>query len=115
MMRALVWIVEETWQATVAAAAAFLPAVTVVTLLHVRACDAQTVARGARHGLLGRSGRPLTGKPTPVITQGHIRDPGRRPGSRIRREFLASLMTTVDDTDRPVLRAAIRAGLCRAG
>jgi hypothetical protein len=83
MMRALVWIVEETWQATVAAAAAFLPADAGVTLLHVRAGDAQTVARGARHGPLGRSRRPLTGKPTPVITQGHIRDPGRRPGSPI--------------------------------
>jgi nucleotide-binding universal stress UspA family protein len=57
MMRALVWIVAETWQATVAAAAAFLPADADVTLLYVRS-DAETVARGARSALLGRSRRP---------------------------------------------------------
>lgn len=53
-MRALVWIVEETWKATVTAAAAFLPADAEVTLLHVRASDAETVARGTRYALLGR-------------------------------------------------------------
>jgi len=56
-MRALVWIVEETWHATVAAAAAFLPADADVTLLYVRS-DAETLARGARYALLGRSPRP---------------------------------------------------------
>jgi nucleotide-binding universal stress UspA family protein len=53
-MRALVWIVEDTWRATVAAAAAFLPADAEITLLHVAASEAEAVARGARHGLLGR-------------------------------------------------------------
>ncbi len=48
-MRVLGWIVEETWQA---AAAAFLPADADITLLHVRASDAEAVARCA---LLGRS------------------------------------------------------------
>jgi nucleotide-binding universal stress UspA family protein len=57
-MRALVWIVAETWQATVAGAATFLPAGADVTLLHVTASDAQTVARGARDALLGRPHRP---------------------------------------------------------
>jgi nucleotide-binding universal stress UspA family protein len=57
-MRALVWIVEETWQATVAAAATFLPTGADITLLHVRASDAETVARGARDALLGRPHRP---------------------------------------------------------
>jgi nucleotide-binding universal stress UspA family protein len=56
-MRAVVWIVEETWQATVAAAAAFLPAGADITLLHVRAGDAEAVARGARYALLGRPRR----------------------------------------------------------
>jgi nucleotide-binding universal stress UspA family protein len=54
MMRALIWIVEETWQATVAAAAAFLPTGTDVTLLYVRAADTETIARAARDALLGR-------------------------------------------------------------
>jgi nucleotide-binding universal stress UspA family protein len=66
-MRVLVWIVEETWQATVAAAAAFLPAGADVTLLHVRASDAETVARGARYALLGRSRRPAA-EPLDVIS-----------------------------------------------
>jgi nucleotide-binding universal stress UspA family protein len=57
MMRALIWIVEETWQATVAAAAAFLPTGADITLLHVRASDTETVARGARDALLGRPHR----------------------------------------------------------
>jgi nucleotide-binding universal stress UspA family protein len=57
-MRILIWIVEETWKATVDAAATFFPADADVTLLHVRASDADAVARGARHGLLGRPRRP---------------------------------------------------------
>jgi nucleotide-binding universal stress UspA family protein len=60
-MRVLVWIVEETWLATAAAAAASLPADADVTLLHVRESDAETVARGARYALLGRSRRPADG------------------------------------------------------
>lgn len=56
-MRVLVWIVEETWRATVAAAAAFVPADASVTLLHVRASDAEAVAHGARYALLGRPRR----------------------------------------------------------
>jgi nucleotide-binding universal stress UspA family protein len=56
-MRALVWIVEETWKATAAAAATLLPSDADVTLLYVRPSDAETVARGARYGLLGRSRR----------------------------------------------------------
>jgi nucleotide-binding universal stress UspA family protein len=53
-MRALVWIVEDTWQATVAEAAAFLPGSAEVTLLHVASTEAEAAARAARHGLLGR-------------------------------------------------------------
>ena len=53
-MRALVWIVEDTWEATVAEAAGFLPADAEITLLHVAPEDVETLAAGARHGLLGR-------------------------------------------------------------
>ena len=53
-MRALVWIVEDTWEATVAEAAAFLPADAEVTLLHVAPSDVETLAEGSRQGLLGR-------------------------------------------------------------
>jgi nucleotide-binding universal stress UspA family protein len=63
-MRALVWIVEDTWEATVAEAAAFLPADAEVTLLHVAPGDVEQVAEGTRHGLLGRA-RRHPGPPTP--------------------------------------------------
>ena len=62
-MRALVWIVEDTWEATVAEAAAFLPADAEVTLLHVAPGDVETLAEGSRHGLLGRRRHP--GPPEP--------------------------------------------------
>jgi nucleotide-binding universal stress UspA family protein len=58
LMRALVWIVEDTWEATVAEAAAFLPDDAEVTLLHVASTEAEAVARAARHGLLGRKPPP---------------------------------------------------------
>jgi nucleotide-binding universal stress UspA family protein len=53
-MRALVWIVEDTWQATVAQSATYLPADADITLLHVADTEVEAVARAARHGLLGR-------------------------------------------------------------
>jgi nucleotide-binding universal stress UspA family protein len=66
-MRALVWIVEDTWEATVAEAAAFLPADAEITLLHVAPEDVETLAAGARHGLLGRPRHhPPPGPPPPV-------------------------------------------------
>jgi nucleotide-binding universal stress UspA family protein len=68
-MRALVWIVAETWQATVAAAAAFLPAEADVTLLYVRS-DAETLARGARSALLGRSRHPVAEALDAISEQG---------------------------------------------
>jgi nucleotide-binding universal stress UspA family protein len=57
-MRALVWIVEDTWQATVAQAAAYLPVDAEITLLHVADSDPEAVARMARRSLLGRPHPP---------------------------------------------------------
>jgi nucleotide-binding universal stress UspA family protein len=62
-MRALVWIVEDTWEATVAEAAAYLPADAEVTLLHVAPADVEMLAAGARHGLLGRRHHPVPPAP----------------------------------------------------
>ena len=64
-MRAFVWIVEDTWEATVAEAAAFLPADADVTLLHVAPEDVEDLAEGSRHGLLGRR------RPPPPPPGGH--------------------------------------------
>jgi nucleotide-binding universal stress UspA family protein len=64
-MRALVWLIEDTWQATVAEAAAFLPRDAEVTLLHVASTEPETLARAARRGLLGRH-QPPTAAPEPL-------------------------------------------------
>jgi nucleotide-binding universal stress UspA family protein len=53
-MRALIWIVEETWRSTVGAAAKYVPSTAEVTLLHVAPIEAETVARAGWQGLLGR-------------------------------------------------------------
>jgi hypothetical protein len=57
-MRALVWIIEDTWEVTVAEAAQFLPGDADITLLHVASTEPETVARAARRGLLGRHPPP---------------------------------------------------------
>jgi nucleotide-binding universal stress UspA family protein len=57
-MRALVWIIEDTWQATIDDAAQFLPGDAEITLLHVASTEPETVARAARRGLLGRHPPP---------------------------------------------------------
>jgi nucleotide-binding universal stress UspA family protein len=68
-MRALVWIVDDTWEATVDEAAAFLPADAEVTLLHVAPTDVESVAHGARHGLLGRPRHHPHGPPPEPLRQ----------------------------------------------
>jgi nucleotide-binding universal stress UspA family protein len=72
-MRVLIWIVEDTWKATVAAAAAFLPATADITLLYVIASEAEDVARGAWHGLLGRP-HPPPAAPLKAISEQSARD-----------------------------------------
>jgi hypothetical protein len=58
LMRALVWITEDNWEATIAAAAELVPAEAEVTLVHVTGGGAEALARGARSGLLGRGRGP---------------------------------------------------------
>ena len=57
-MRALVWIIEDTWQATIDEATQFLPGDAEITLLHVASTEPETVTRAARRGLLGRHPPP---------------------------------------------------------
>lgn len=56
-MKVIVWIVEETWRATVSAAAALAPSDAELTLLHVTDVEPAALARAAPHGLLGRHHR----------------------------------------------------------
>jgi nucleotide-binding universal stress UspA family protein len=64
-MRALVWIIEDTWETTVAEAAAFLPRDAEITLLHVASTQPEAAARVARRGLLGRH-QPPPAAPEPL-------------------------------------------------
>jgi nucleotide-binding universal stress UspA family protein len=64
-MRALVWIIEDTWQATIVEAAGLLPSDADITLLHVASTEPETVARAARRGLLGRHSPP-SAAPVPL-------------------------------------------------
>jgi nucleotide-binding universal stress UspA family protein len=66
LMRVLVWIVQDTWRAPVDAARALAPADAEVTLLHVAPAEVESVAAGARHGLLGR---PRRGPPAPPVRE----------------------------------------------
>jgi nucleotide-binding universal stress UspA family protein len=63
-VRAVVWIVDETWEATVDAAAALLPPEAEVELLHVTG-EIEAVVAGGRRGLLGRHPPP---PPESVVT-----------------------------------------------
>jgi nucleotide-binding universal stress UspA family protein len=62
-VRAMVWIVEGTWQGCIDAAAAVLPADAEVVLLYAEPAGAKVAAEAARAGLLGRHphGRPGPG------------------------------------------------------
>ena len=103
-MRALVWIVEDTWEATVAEAAAFLPADAEVTLLHVAPGDVEQLAEGratgcsaagppppgprraaARH--LRRGRRSTAGRGARAL---RARRRGRAPRGRVEREVVAA-------------------------
>jgi nucleotide-binding universal stress UspA family protein len=57
-MRALVWIIEDTWEAAIDEATQFLPDDAEITLLHVASTEPETVAHAARRGLLGRHPPP---------------------------------------------------------
>jgi len=85
-VRALVWIGEGSWEATVDAAASLLPPGAEIELLHV-AFDAETFVRAGRRGLLGRHPHPPPG-PDPVSTATEeeaaalLADAATRPGPR---------------------------------
>jgi nucleotide-binding universal stress UspA family protein len=81
-MRALVWIIDDTWEATVAQAAALLPGDAEITLLHVASTESETVAGAARRGLLGRHPRP----PAPP-------EPMRAISEQAARQLLAEAQT----------------------
>lgn len=107
-MRALVWIVEDTWEATVAEAAAILPAGSAITLLHVAPAGVEEVAGGARHGLLGRR-RHESPEPLRAISEAAVRELLEEARERLGRD--AGLMVRRGRVEREVVQAARDADL----
>ncbi len=66
-MRAVVWISEDTWEACVDQARAFLPESAEVTLLHVAPTDLEEMASHPGPRLLGRHPPPPPGPPLRAI------------------------------------------------
>ena len=100
-MRALVWIVDDTWAATVDEAAAHLPADAAVTLLHVAPADVEHVAGGRR---------PRAPRPAPPPAP-------ERPLRAISEAAAAELLADAASAARPRRRAARppRPGRARSG
>ena len=117
-MRALVWVVEETWEGLIDAARELLPAEAEATLLYVAPSDVEEVARGAVGGLLGRRPRPEASARLTGVAQeaaaGLLEDAARRLGrpaarvaraGRVEREVVAAagdadLLLAARDGDR---------------
>ncbi|MGA8720300.1 MAG: hypothetical protein WB557_19990, partial [Solirubrobacteraceae bacterium] len=68
-MRAVVWISEDTWEACVDQARAFLPESAEVTLLHVAPTDLEEMASHPGPRLLGRHPPPPPGPPLRAIAE----------------------------------------------
>ncbi len=107
-MRTLVWIVEDTWEATVAEAAAVVPAESAITLLHVAPAGVEEVAGGAQHGLLGRR-RHGPAAPLRAISEASARELLEEARERLGRE--AELMHRRGRVEREVVEAARDADL----
>jgi nucleotide-binding universal stress UspA family protein len=104
-MRALVWIIEDTWEATVAEAAELLPGDADVTLLHVASIDVETVAHAARHGLLGRH-PPPQGVPRPLRAISEAAAQELLADARMRLGRPARLQARRGQVEREVVAAA---------
>lgn len=109
-MHALVWIVEDTWEATVAEAAAFLPPDARVTLLHVAPAEVEELADATRYGLLGRHRPP----PPPheglrAISEEAAQQVLADAGAKLGRD--AELVSLRGRVEREVVRAAEDADL----
>jgi nucleotide-binding universal stress UspA family protein len=94
-MRVIVWLVDESWEATIDAAAGLIPGSADTTLLYVVDQEVSEIAHGAFAGLLGR-GRSE-------------RDPGRRADEESERAADELLGRAAERLGRPA-RRLVRAG-----
>ena len=72
-MRAVIWIVEGSWERCVDRARELLPADAEVTLLHVSASDVEELAAHPGPGLLGRHHHPPPGPTVRQISEAEAR------------------------------------------
>ena len=107
-MRVLAWLVEDSWKATIAATAAFAPADADITLLHVRENEAESLARGALHGLLGRP-HPRSGDSMTTISEEEAQQLLDEAATLLARQ--ASAEARSGNIEREVLDAAQQADL----
>jgi nucleotide-binding universal stress UspA family protein len=107
-MRALIWIIEDTWQATVDDARALLPSDAQITLLHVASTEPEAVARGARRGLLGRH-PPRQPEVLQAISEQAAQELLTEAQARLERP--ATLQSRRGRVEREVVAAAERADL----
>jgi nucleotide-binding universal stress UspA family protein len=106
-MRALVWIIEDTWQPTIDDAKALLPSGAEITLLHVASTEPETVARGARDGLLGRQPPPRPAHELQTISERAAQELLTEAEARLGRP--ATLQARRGRVEREVVVAAERA------
>jgi nucleotide-binding universal stress UspA family protein len=103
-MRALVWIIEDTWQATIDDAKALLPSDAEITLLHVASTEPEAVARAARRGLLGRHPPPPAPQQLQTISEQAAQELLTEAQARLGRS--ATLQSRRGRVEREVVAAA---------
>jgi nucleotide-binding universal stress UspA family protein len=110
IMKIVVWITENTWQAAVDAALIHAPEAAEVTLLHVTGDDIAQAAHGAFAGLLGRGRRDRDpGSQVEVLSRAASQALLDRAGERLHRR--ATLLERHGRVEREVVRAADGADL----
>lgn len=108
-MRALLWIVESTWEACVDQARDLLPADARVALLHVAPTDAELLSAGGPARLLGRHPPPPHGPPPRAIAAEEARSLLEAARNRLGRP--AELLVRRGRVEREVVGACADADL----
>ncbi len=108
-MRAVIWIVEDSWERSVDRARAFLPPDAEVMLLHVAASDVEQLAARPGPGLLGRHPHPPPGPTVRDISEGEAQALLAAARDRLGRP--AQLVTRRGRVEREVLEACEGADL----
>ena len=108
-MRALVWISENTWEASADQARALLPGDADVTLLHVSPSDVEELASHGAVGLLGRRPPPPPGPPLRAIAAEEAQELLEHARTRLGRP--AELLSRRGRVEREVVAACAGADL----